>query len=128
MISLIVAVADNGVIGKTGQMLPWRLPADLAHFKQITMGHPIIMGRKTYQTIGRPLPGRTNIVVTRDQHFVAPGYTVAHSLEKALEVEESTEQFVIGGANLFEQALPLADKLYLTEVHSNPEGDIKFSF
>lgn len=130
-ISIIVAVASNNVIGKTGIKLPWHLPADLAHFKQITMGHPIIMGRKTYQTIGRPLPGRLNIIITRNLDFKAPGCTVATSLNQALEIAkqaDAQEAFIIGGSQIFQQALQLTDKVYLTEVHGSPEGDVYFEF
>lgn len=128
-ISLIVAVAENGVIGKTGVMLPWRLPADLKRFKEVTMGHPIIMGRKTYETIGRPLPGRQNIIVTRNPDYKADGCEVVSSLPEALEAAKNSEEaFIIGGGQLFEQALPLADKLYLTLVHASPDGDVFFHY
>jgi len=128
-ISLIVAVAENGVIGKTGTMLPWRLPADLKRFKEVTTGHPIIMGRKTYETVGRPLPGRQNIIITRNPDYKAEGCEVVSSLPEALEAAKNSEEvFVIGGGQLFEQALPLANKLYLTLVHASPEGDVFFSY
>ena len=123
MLSLIVAASRNGVIGAGGK-LPWRLPADLQRFKQITMGHPILMGRKTFESIGKPLPGRTNIVITRQKSFQCSGTTVAHSLEEALRIcEEETEVFVIGGAEIFRQALPLADRIYLTRIEKDFEGD-----
>lgn len=130
-ISLLVAVAENHVIGKHGALLPWRLSADLKHFKNLTMGHPIIMGRKTYETIGRPLPGRTNIVMTHDETFQAPGCRVVQSFEEALSLagESNThEVFVIGGSIIFDAIIDQADKLYLTEVHGKPEGDVLFTY
>lgn len=128
MISLIVAVADNGVIGKTGEMLPWRLSADLKRFKELTLGHPIIMGSTTYESIGRPLPERQNIVLSREDSYQAEGCTVVHSIDEALAAAESQEIFIIGGANLFAQTLPLADQIFLTRVHAQPEGDVIFHF
>lgn len=125
-LSLIVAASDNGCIGRDGD-LPWRLPEDLKRFKQVTMGKPIIMGRKTYESIGRPLPGRTNIVVTRQPGYEAPGCSVVHSLAEALQVAASDpaeEAFVIGGAALYADALPQADVLHLTRVHAIVEGDV----
>lgn len=125
-VSLIVAVAANGVIGRDNR-LPWRLPADLKRFKTLTMGHPIIMGRKTHESLGRPLPGRTNIVVTTQPNYEAPGCQVAHSLEQALAFCQSDDEvFVIGGASLYQQALERADKIYLTEIHQEFEGDVRF--
>lgn len=124
--SFIVAVARNGVIGHTNG-LPWRLPADLAFFKRVTMGHPIIMGRKTYESIGRPLPGRTNIVVTRSPGFAAPGCIVVGSLEEAYRAAgDAQEAFVIGGAQVYEAAFSGADRIYLTEVEADIEGDTWF--
>ena len=125
--SLVVAVARNGVIGR-GNQLPWRLPDDLAYFKRVTMGRPVIMGRRTYESIGKPLPGRTNIVVTRDRGFrVAPGCVVAHSLQEAWEAAEGAEEAcVIGGTSLFEETLPTADVIHLTEVDADVEGDTYF--
>jgi len=124
--SLIVAVARNRVIGHTNG-LPWRLPADLAHFKRLTMGHPVIMGRLTYESIGKPLPGRKNIVVTRTPGFQAPGCLVVDSLDDAYhEAGEADEVFVIGGGQLYAAALPAADRIYLTEVESEIEGDTFF--
>jgi dihydrofolate reductase len=124
--SLVVAMARNRVIGRDNA-LPWRLPAELAHFKRVTMGHPIIMGRRTYQSIGRPLPGRLNIVVSRDRGFVAPGCTVVDSLESAYEAAgEADEVSIIGGTSLFEAALPTADCIHLTEVDADVEGDTWF--
>ena len=124
-ISLIVAVSRNGVIGNKNK-LPWHLPADLKRFKQLTMGHPILMGRKTFESIGKPLPGRTNIVITHQPGFQACGALVAHSLEEALRLCEKEEQvFVIGGAEIFRQAIPLADRIYFTEIHQDFEGDTR---
>jgi dihydrofolate reductase len=125
-ISLVVAMAENRVIGRDNQ-LPWRLSADLQHFKALTMGKPIIMGRKTWESLGRPLPGRTNIVVTRDIGYQAEGCVVVHSIEQALEVAAgSDEVMVIGGANLYRQLLDRADRLYLTLVRADVEGDTWF--
>jgi dihydrofolate reductase len=127
-ISLIVAVSQNGVIGKEGG-LPWYLPAELARFKQITIGHPIIMGRKTHESIGRALPGRQNIVITRNQDFKAEGCEVVSSLDEALKAAGQVDEvFVIGGASIYEIALPKADKVYLTKVATDIDGDKYFSF
>ena len=124
--SLVVAVAENGVIGRNNQ-LPWRLPEDLAYFKRVTMGHPIIMGRRTYESIGRPLPGRTNIVVTNNRDFEAAGCIVVHSLEEAWKAAGNAgEVSIIGGTALFQATLPVADRIHLTEVHANVEGDTFF--
>ena len=124
--SLIVAMARNRVIGRDNA-LPWRLPADLAHFKRITMGHPVIMGRRTFESIGKPLPGRANIVVSRSPGFMAPGCEVAPSLEAAWRAADGAEEaFVIGDAALYESALPSADRIYLTEVDAEVEGDTRF--
>src|SRR5688500_10809667 len=126
MLSIIVAIADNGVIGKTGAGLLWHLRADLQRFKHLTTGHPIIMGRKTFDTLPRALPNRQNIVVTRDKDLKVDGADVVYSLDEALEmVADAEEAFVIGGADLIKQALPKADKIYLTEAHGQPEGDVK---
>jgi dihydrofolate reductase len=131
-VSLIVAMAANRVIGLAGG-LPWHIPGDLKHFKAVTMGHPIIMGRKTYEAIGRALPGRANIVVTRNRDFTAPDADVVHDLATALgkaeaiaEINGLDEVFVIGGADIYAQALPGAGRIYLTEVHASPEGDAFF--
>ncbi len=131
-LSLVVAVAQNRVIGNNNA-LPWRLPKDLAYFKKVTMGYPIIMGRKTYESIGRPLPGRRSIVVTRQREWRCEGVDVVFSLEgaivKAKEIAAEgglTEVMLIGGASLYEQALQLATKLYITEVESSVEGDTVF--
>ncbi|MCA1804849.1 MAG: type 3 dihydrofolate reductase [Xanthomonadaceae bacterium] len=126
IISFVVAMARNGVIGKDNQ-LPWRLPADLRHFKAVTMGKPIIMGRKTFDSIGRPLPGRTNIVVTRDSAYQAEGCLVAHSIEAALAAAGDVEEvMIIGGADFYRQLLPRADRIYLTLIDAEIEGDTRF--
>jgi dihydrofolate reductase len=124
--SLVVAVARNGVIGRDNA-LPWRLPVDLAHFKRVTMGHPVVMGRRTYQSIGKPLPGRKNIVVTHDRAFQAPGCTVVGSLEEAWrEAGDADEVCVIGGTTVFAETLPIADVIHLTEVEADVPGDTYF--
>lgn len=126
MLSLIVAMAENHVIGRDNA-LPWRLPADLRHFRHITMGHPIIMGRKNFESIGRPLPGRTNIVVTRAKDFNAPGCLVVHSVDEALAAANTDpEPFIIGGAELYAQTLEQVQKIYLTLVHAAIPGDVRF--
>lgn len=128
-LSLIAAVAENGAIGK-GNALPWRLPSDLKRFRERTMGHPVIMGRVTHETIGRALEGRTNIVLTEEGYAPAEGAVRAGSLEEALRLAERAEggeeAFVIGGASVYTQAMPLADRLYLTRVHANVPGDVFF--
>ena len=128
-VAIIVAVADNGVIGRDNA-LPWKLPEDMQHFKRITMGKPIVMGRKTYESIGKPLPGRTNIVISRNAAYRAEGVEVVCSLDAALalakEVAErdgAGEVMVMGGAEIYAAALPVADRLYITEVHASVEGD-----
>jgi len=126
ILSVIVAVAENGVIGKDNR-LPWHIPADLRYFKEITLGKPVIMGRKTYQSIGKPLPGRANLVVSRDPTWRAEGVLSATSLDDALDkLQGDAEIFVIGGASLFAEALRRAQRLYLTEVHRAYEGDVRF--
>jgi dihydrofolate reductase len=127
MISLVVAMARNRVIGASGRM-PWHLPADLRRFKEITLGRPIIMGRKTFESIGRPLPGRTNIVVSRRLDWSPPGLVVTRSLDEALEAarRDPGEVFVIGGGELFVQALPNAGRLYVTQIEADVEGDTRF--
>ena len=123
IVSLVVAMARNRVIGRDNA-LPWRLPADLAYFKRVTMGHPVIMGRRTYESIGRPLPGRHNIVVSRNRAFHAPGCTVVGSLEEAWRAAgDADEACVIGGTTLFRETLPIADRIHLTEVEADVEGD-----
>jgi len=130
--SIIVAMAENRVIGVNNK-LPWYLPNDLKYFKQITMGKPILMGRKTYESIGKPLPGRSNIVITRNASWSAEGVKVVHSLEQAFELAESIveidgqdEILVIGGDQIYRASLPLVDRMYLTLVHSNVNGDAWF--
>jgi len=125
-ISAIAAMSENRVIGLNNQM-PWHLPADLKHFKTITLGYPILMGRKTFDSIGRPLPDRCNVVITRDVDFVAPGCVTANSIDTALSaVSYSNEIFVIGGAALFQQMLPQISRLYLTVIHHEFQGDTFF--
>lgn len=133
-LALIVAIADNGVIGRKGK-LPWRLGSDLRRFRKLTMGHPLIMGRKTFEAIGKPLDGRDSIVVTRGSVSLALNFHVfgASSLEEALTIARTQakarrvkEAFVIGGAELFEAALPHANRIYLTRVHASPEGDVSW--
>ena len=130
---LIIAVADNGVIGRDGAM-PWRLKSDLRHFKALTLGKPVVMGRKTFASIGRPLPGRTNIVVTRDGALKLPGAVVTTSFDEARLIARgdvlrrfATEIAVIGGAEIYQQFLAEADRIELTEVHATPEGDTHFA-
>ena len=123
-ISFVVARADNGVIGRDNA-LPWHLPADLRHFRQLTLGRPVVMGRKTWESLCRPLPGRRNIVVTRDPAYRADGATVVTGLEAALhEVDNIDTAAVIGGAAIFAAALPFASVVHLTEVHAAPDGDV----
>ena len=121
---LVAAVADNGVIGADGE-LPWHLPDDLAHFRRVTTGNVVIMGRKTFESIGRPLPGRTNIVVTRNPDWSADGVVTAPSLTGALDLAEEYDgdAMVIGGGEIYALAMPLADRQVLTEVHAAPDGD-----
>lgn len=128
LISIIVAMGRNRAIGFQNT-LPWRLSADLKRFKDLTMGHHILMGRKTYESIGRPLPGRTSIVITRQTDFQAEGCLLAPSLEAAIAIAQARgeqEAFVIGGAEIYAQALPHADRLYLTLVDAAPEADAFF--
>ena len=129
-IVLVAARARNGVIGLEGRM-PWHLPEELAHFKRLTLGHPVLMGRKTHESIGRPLPGRRNIVLTRDPHWRSPGVESASSLQQALQMVRAqepspTQACVIGGAEIYAQALPLANVMHLTEVDLDPHGDAFF--
>lgn len=120
----VVAMAENRVIGQ-GTALPWRLPDDLRHFKAITMGRPVLMGRRTFETLARPLPGRHNIVVTRDRGWSAPGVTVARSLPEALAAaDESAEVMVIGGADVYRQCWARVARVEMTLVHARPEGDV----
>ncbi len=125
-IYLVAAVASNGVIGRDGR-LPWHLPEDLRHFKRLTLGHPIIMGRRTWESLGRPLPGRENIVVTHRAGYDAPGAAVANSLEAALALcAGEPVAFVIGGQQLFAESLPIAAGLVMTEIDKEYEGDTWF--
>ncbi|MCC2546647.1 dihydrofolate reductase [Hymenobacter sp. BT175] len=127
MIAMVVAAADNGVIGRDNQLI-WHLPADLKHFKQITLGHPIVMGRRTYEAIGRPLPNRTNLVVTRQEDWRAEGCEVAGSVQEAIRRAQELDEdvYVIGGGEIYRQSLPLTDTVFLTEVHHEFEGDTTF--
>ena len=131
-LSLIAAVSDNGVIGRDGQ-LPWHVPGDLRFFKRVTMGKPVIMGRRTWESIRKPLPGRTNIVVTRQRDYLAEGAEVVGTLEDALTLATQVatrdgveELMVVGGEELYRLALPVADRLYITEVHVDVQGDARF--
>ncbi|HEX7011702.1 MAG TPA: type 3 dihydrofolate reductase [Steroidobacteraceae bacterium] len=126
MLSLLVAVAENDVIGRQND-LPWRLPDDLKRFKALSLGKPVIMGRRTYESIGRPLPGRTNIVVSRRPDLAIEGCIVVGSLDAAIAAAgEAPEILVIGGAEVFREALPRASRIYLTRVHAHVEGDVHF--
>jgi len=131
-VALIVAMAKNRVIGRDGG-LPWHLSGDLKYFKRVTMGRPIIMGRKTYQSIGRPLPGRLNVVITRDEAFAPEGVTVAHSLDRALMTARAQagddgvdEVMIIGGGQIYADSIATADRVYLTEIHTSVDGDTLF--
>jgi dihydrofolate reductase len=126
-LTLVAAVADNGVIGADGG-IPWRIPEDFAHFKSLTLGHVLVMGRATYESIGRPLPGRTTIVLTRDASWAREGVLVAGTLEQALELaaDLGPEVFVVGGAGVYAQAFDRADAQVLTEVHLRPDGDTHY--
>ena len=131
-VAIIAAIAENGVIGD-GNSIPWRLPGDFAHFKRMTLGKPLIMGRKTFESIGRPLPGRTNIVVTRQEGYQPDGVIVISSFEAALDhaqeiarADRANEVMIGGGAEIYRQALPLADRMYLTQVMLEPLGDTHF--
>ena len=123
-LSLVVALSQNKVIGLQNR-LPWHLPADLQHFKKLTWGKPILMGRKTFEAIGKPLPGRENLILSQDRAYQAPGCTVIHSVEQALE-HASAELMIIGGAQIYALFLPLADCIYLTEVMTEVAGDTYF--
>ncbi|BBL87702.1 dihydrofolate reductase [Vibrio rotiferianus] len=126
IISMIAAMADNRIIGKDNQM-PWHLPADFAWFKRCTMGKPVVMGRKTYESIGRPLPGRFNIVISRDASLTIEGVTTVTSIENALDVVgEVDEVMIIGGGAIYAACLPMANKLYVTHIEAEIEGDTQF--
>lgn len=125
---LVVAVAEGGVIGAAGGM-PWHLPDDLKRFKRLTMGHPMIMGRKTWESIGRALPGRTSIVVTRQRDFRAEGAEVVATLDDALSLARKLDgdvAFIIGGGEIYKQALPMADAIEMTRIHAHYDGDVRF--
>jgi dihydrofolate reductase len=129
---LVAAIGDNFVIGREGR-LPWRLKSDLQHFRKLTLNRPVVMGRKTHESIGKVLPGRTNIVLTRDLTWVAPGAVLATSLDAALSFARSDaakrgvdEIMVIGGSDIFSATMPMADRLEITHVHASPEGDTVF--
>lgn len=127
-VSAIVAVARNGVIGHNNE-IPWYLPADLRYFKRTTLHHHVIMGRKSFLSIGRPLPKRTNVIITRDPFFTATGCLIAHSVEEALALADDNgeeESFIIGGGEIYAQSLPYWDKLYYTEVETEPTGTVHF--
>lgn len=125
-LNLIVAMARNRVIGIDNKM-PWHIPGELKYFKNLTMGHHIIMGRKTFESIGRPLPGRTTIIVTHDPAYAQEGCLIAHSLEEAVKLSEGDDQaFFVGGSSLYEQALPLVERLYITEINADYKGDAHF--
>lgn len=126
IISMIAAMADDRIIGKDNQM-PWHLPADFAWFKRCTLGKPIVMGRKTYDSIGRPLPGRLNIVITRDTELQIEGVTVVQSVEQAIEVAGDVEELmIIGGGSIYQACLPMASRLYLTFIKADVNGDTRF--
>jgi dihydrofolate reductase len=125
-LSIIAAMAENRVIG-VNNTLPWRLPADLKNFREVTTGHHVIMGRRTYESLGKPLPNRRNVVITANAHYSAPGCVTAASLDAALRIAGSDpEVFIIGGASCYTQALPRADRLYLTLIHAQIPGDARF--
>jgi len=126
MLSAIVAISENNVIGKDNELI-WKLPRDMKHFKDTTTGHYIIMGRKTFESNGRPLPNRTNVIITRDKDYKAEGCIVVYSLEDALkEAKNDSEAFIIGGGVIYELAMPFVDRIYLTKIHHSFEGDTFF--
>ena len=127
--SIIAAITPEKVIGKKGGGLLWHIPGDMRRFKELTTGHVVVMGRKTYETIGKPLPNRTNIIITKNKNYSAPDCLVVPSLEEALEKAkeiENNEIFIMGGGEIYKEAMPYADKLYLTLVHQSFEGDVFF--
>jgi dihydrofolate reductase len=124
-LELVAAIARNGVIGR-GNALPWHLPEDLRHFKRVTLGHPVLMGRRTWESLGRPLPGRPNLVLTRDAGFRAPGAEVVHDLDGAARAAGPGALMVIGGAALYRLCLPAAAVFHLTEVLAEVDGDVRF--
>ena len=126
--SIIVAIAQNNAIGKDNQLL-WHLPADLKYFRQLTTNHHIVMGRKTYESIGKPLPNRTTVIITRDVNYSAEGCLVVHSLAEAIQVckaNQETEAFIIGGGEIYTQSIDMADVIYLTEVKAMVDADVFF--
>ena len=132
-VSLIVAVADNGVIGRNGEMA-WKISSDLKHFRKLTLGKPVVMGRKTFSSLGKPLDSRDNIVLTRDTSFRPEGVEIATGIDQALNIAEKlaikrgrSELMIIGGAEIYRLTIPLSDRIYLTRVHAQPEGDTYFS-
>ncbi|MFP4144102.1 MAG: dihydrofolate reductase [Phycisphaeraceae bacterium] len=124
-IVIVVAMAENRVIGRAGD-LPWHLPADLRRFKQVTRGHAVVMGRRTFESIGKPLPGRRNLVLTRDRDWQAEGAEVVHSLDEAVAKVAGDRLDVLGGSEVYRQALPMATRIEMTLVHAEPEGDTHF--
>jgi dihydrofolate reductase len=127
MIAIVVAASENNVIGKDNQLI-WHLPADLRYFKNLTMGHPILMGRKTYDSIGKPLPGRTTVIITRQHNLQVPDCIVTNSLDEAIAEAQKIDQdvYIIGGAEIYKQAITKADTIYLTRVHHYFDGDAYF--
>lgn len=127
-LSIIAALGNNNVIGRDGQ-LPWHMPADLKRFKQLTTGHHLLMGRRTYESVGKPLPGRITVVITRAHDFSPAGVAIARSIDEAISKAEATgdrEVFIGGGTEIFNQTLHLANRMYLTRIHAEPEGDTYF--
>lgn len=128
VVSIITAISDNNVIGDDNR-IPWHLPVDFKYFKEKTLNHHIIMGRKTYESIGKPLPNRTNIIITTDLNYKADGCIICHSLTEALYLSKlEDEVFIIGGSQIYKQSLDIADKMYITRVHGNFEGNILFPY
>ena len=126
MISIIAAVSENGIIG-SGNAMPWHIKEDFKRFKTLTTGHPVIMGRKTFESLGRPLPNRTNIIVTRNKSFIINDCLTASSIEEAINMCNHEEEiFIIGGGEIYRQAMPMADKIYLTLIHKSFNGDTFF--
>jgi len=125
MLSLIVAVSDNYVIGNKNE-LPWKLSGDLKHFRATTTGHPVIMGRKTYESIGRLLPNRMNIIVTRNTNYKIEGAEIVNSIEEARDIVKDKEAFIIGGSNIYKQSMDIVDSLYITHVKAEIDGDAYF--
>ena len=125
IISIIAAIAENNVIGNDNKLI-WHISEDLRHFKKLTLGRPVIMGRKTFESLGKPLPGRTNIVITRNKSFEAEGCITVNSFDEALAAADGNDPFVIGGQSIYEAALPVADVLYITRIYRKGEGDAFF--